>query len=144
MVNNDETTLGSLGLTRIGGIFKNSKGFVKGCFLVSFVEVCAFEAELMAVMNSLKCVKVLFWNYLWLESDSMYVVNILSSHLVLALRDIMLVGRNVWILFQTLSFGFLTFIGKEIGCRFAFYQCIGYFSHSLVVCYTSVLCCSSS
>lgn len=71
--------LGSSGLAGGAGIFTNSKGFVKDCFSVLFGKVYAFETELLASMHALECAKDRLWTSIWLESDSMYVVNILSA-----------------------------------------------------------------
>ncbi|KAK2655102.1 hypothetical protein Ddye_008154 [Dipteronia dyeriana] len=47
-VNTDGAALSSPGAGGCGGIFRNCRAFVKGCFTVSLDHVFAFEAELLA------------------------------------------------------------------------------------------------
>ncbi|KAK2638001.1 hypothetical protein Ddye_025796 [Dipteronia dyeriana] len=47
-VNTDGVTLSSPGAGGYGGIFRNCRAFVKGCFVVSLDHVFAFETELLA------------------------------------------------------------------------------------------------
>ncbi|KAK3219000.1 hypothetical protein Dsin_012970 [Dipteronia sinensis] len=78
-VNTDGATIGSLGVGGCSGIFWNYKAFVKGCFAILLSQVFAFEAELLAASLAINFA----WKYgcyrIWLESDSSYVVQLLSS-----------------------------------------------------------------
>ncbi|KAI9182594.1 hypothetical protein LWI28_026984 [Acer negundo] len=47
-VNTDGTVMGSPGFGGCGGIFRNCRAFMKGCFAISLGQVFAFEAELLA------------------------------------------------------------------------------------------------
>ncbi|KAI9198283.1 hypothetical protein LWI28_012969 [Acer negundo] len=48
-VNTDGVVMGSSGFGGCGGIFRNCRAFVKGCFAIPLGQVFAFEAELLAV-----------------------------------------------------------------------------------------------
>lgn len=80
----DGTAFGSLGLAGGGGIFRNSKGFIKGCFTVLFRYIFAIKADLLAVIHALEIANENYWEKFWLESDLMYVVDLLFyySHFV--------------------------------------------------------------
>ncbi|KAK2662953.1 hypothetical protein Ddye_001527 [Dipteronia dyeriana] len=48
-VNTDGAALSSLGAGGCGGIFRNCRAFVNGCFAIPLDHVIAFESELLAV-----------------------------------------------------------------------------------------------
>lgn len=62
-----------------GGIFRNTRGFVKGCFSSKLGNGFALEAELFAAMKAISIAFEKDWRYLWIESDSMYIVSLLKS-----------------------------------------------------------------
>ncbi|KAK2652805.1 hypothetical protein Ddye_012661 [Dipteronia dyeriana] len=62
-----------------GGIFRNCRAFVKGCFAVPLDHVFAFEAKLLAASIAINFAWQNGWHRIWLESDSSYVVQLLSS-----------------------------------------------------------------
>ncbi|KAI9181501.1 hypothetical protein LWI28_015585 [Acer negundo] len=78
-VNTDGATIGSLGFGGCGGIFRNCRAFVKGCFAIPLGQVFAFEAELLTASLAINFAWKYGWHRLWLESDSSYVVQLLSS-----------------------------------------------------------------
>lgn len=78
-INTNGAALDCLGVAEGGGIFYNCRGYVKGCFTVSFGEFYVFEVEMLTVMHALEIAERNSWNKLWLESDTLFVVNILSS-----------------------------------------------------------------
>ncbi|KAK2649124.1 hypothetical protein Ddye_016613 [Dipteronia dyeriana] len=78
-VNTDGVALSSPGVRGCGGIFRNCRAFVKGCFVVPVDHVFAFEAELLAASIAIKFAWQNRWHRIWLESDYSYVVQLLSS-----------------------------------------------------------------
>ncbi|KAK2657383.1 hypothetical protein Ddye_010440 [Dipteronia dyeriana] len=62
-----------------GGIFHNCGAFIKGCFVVPLDHVFAFEAELLAASIAINFAWQNEWHRIWLESDSSYMVQLLSS-----------------------------------------------------------------
>ena len=57
-------------------MFRTCRGFTKGCFAWSLGVEFAFEAEIMAIILAIKKAHEFSWNNLWVESDSLYVVNL--------------------------------------------------------------------
>ncbi|KAK2646849.1 hypothetical protein Ddye_022044 [Dipteronia dyeriana] len=55
------------------------RAFVKGCFAVPLDHVFGFEAELLAASIAINFAWQNGWHRIWLESDSSYVVQLLSS-----------------------------------------------------------------
>ncbi|KAK3225743.1 hypothetical protein Dsin_005605 [Dipteronia sinensis] len=78
-VNTDGAALSSPGVGGCGGVFRNCRAFVKGCFAVPLGQVFAFEAELLAASMAINFAWQNGWHRIWLESDSSYVVQLLSS-----------------------------------------------------------------
>ncbi|KAK1591397.1 hypothetical protein Q3G72_007018 [Acer saccharum] len=78
-VNTYGAALGSLGVGGCGGIFRNCRAFVKGCFAIPLGQVFTFEAELLAASLTINFAWKYGWHRIWLESDSSYVVQLLSS-----------------------------------------------------------------
>lgn len=60
-------------------MFCRSRGFIKGCFAIPLGNEFAFELELLAVIYAIKVAQHYFWDRLWLECDSMYLVQMLFS-----------------------------------------------------------------
>lgn len=73
------SALGAPGLATCGGVFRNSRGFVQGCFSIKMGIAFAFEAELLAAILAIEAAAERNWCHLWLECDSTYVVNLLKS-----------------------------------------------------------------
>ncbi|KAK3198315.1 hypothetical protein Dsin_021730 [Dipteronia sinensis] len=61
-----------------GGVFRTCRSFVKACFAVPLGQVFAFEVELLAASLAINYAWNLGWHRIWLESDSSYVVQLLS------------------------------------------------------------------
>ena len=78
-VNTDGAASCSPGVGGCGGVFRNCRAFVKGCFVSPLGQVFAFEAELIAASMAINFAWQNGWHRLWLESDSSYVVQLLSS-----------------------------------------------------------------
>ncbi|KAK3183302.1 hypothetical protein Dsin_030588 [Dipteronia sinensis] len=78
-VNTNGASMGSSGVGGCGCIFRNCRGFVKGCFAFSLSQVFIFEAELLAASLAMNFIWKYGWHRIWLESDSSYVVQLLSS-----------------------------------------------------------------
>ncbi|KAK2655459.1 hypothetical protein Ddye_008511 [Dipteronia dyeriana] len=55
------------------------KASVKGCFAIPLDHVFAFEVELLATSIAINFAWQNEWHWIWLESDSSYVVQLLSS-----------------------------------------------------------------
>ncbi|KAK3193003.1 hypothetical protein Dsin_024313 [Dipteronia sinensis] len=77
-VNTDGATLGSPGVGGCRGVFQTCRSFVKACFAVPLSQVFAFEAELLTASLAINYAWNLGWHRIWLESDSSYVVQLLS------------------------------------------------------------------
>ncbi|KAK3221823.1 hypothetical protein Dsin_008848 [Dipteronia sinensis] len=77
-VNTEGAALGSPGVGGCGGVFWTCRSFVKACFAVPLGQVFAFEAELLAASLAINYAWNLGWHRIWLESDSSYVVQLLS------------------------------------------------------------------
>ena len=60
-VNTDGAAMGSPGVGGCGGIFRNCRAFVKGCFAIPLGQVFAFEAELLAALLAINFA----WKYGW-------------------------------------------------------------------------------
>ena len=74
--NIDGSALGVLGFSGCGGVFRTCKGFVKGCFAYGLGIGFAFKAEIMSFILAVEKAKEFGWVNLWVESDSLYVVNL--------------------------------------------------------------------
>lgn len=64
-----------------GGIFQTFTT-VKSCFAIHLGNCNAFEAELQAAMFTIERAKIYSWFPLWLECDSLLVVNLLQKRSV--------------------------------------------------------------
>lgn len=62
--NTDGNALGAPGSATCGGVFRNSRGFVQGCFSVNMGIAFAFEAELLAVILAIEAAAERKWNHL--------------------------------------------------------------------------------
>ncbi|KAK3222115.1 hypothetical protein Dsin_009140 [Dipteronia sinensis] len=78
-VNTDGAALSSPGVGGCGGVFRNCRAFVKGCFAVPLGQVFAFEAQLLAASMAINLAWQNGWHRIWLESDSSYLVHLLTS-----------------------------------------------------------------
>ena len=78
-VNTDGVALGSPSVGGCGGVFRNCRSFVKGCFAAPLGSVFTFEAELLAVSMAINYAWINDWRHIWLESDSSYVVQLLFA-----------------------------------------------------------------
>ncbi|KAI9200016.1 hypothetical protein LWI28_001536 [Acer negundo] len=71
-VNADGAVMGSPGFDGCGGIFRNCKAFVKGCFAISLGQVFAFETELLTASLAINFAWKYRWHRLWLERFFLY------------------------------------------------------------------------
>ncbi|KAK3221349.1 hypothetical protein Dsin_008374 [Dipteronia sinensis] len=78
-VNIDGAALSSPGVRGYGGVFRNCRAFVKGCFVVLLSHVFAFDAKLLMASMAINYAWKYEWGQIWLESDSSYMVQLLSS-----------------------------------------------------------------
>ncbi|KAK3205148.1 hypothetical protein Dsin_019194 [Dipteronia sinensis] len=60
-VDADGATIGSPRVGGYGGIFRNCRAFVKGCFAIPLGQVFGFEVELLAVLLAINFA----WKYMW-------------------------------------------------------------------------------
>ena len=79
-VNIDGAAKGSPGHAGCGGIFRNCRGFSKGCFAKYLGIKFAFEAEILGFITAIEIAKKFNWSPLWIESDSAYVVTLFSTN----------------------------------------------------------------
>ncbi|XP_050222727.1 uncharacterized protein LOC126672819 [Mercurialis annua] len=75
-VNTDSSALGTPGPAGGGGIFRNARGFCKGCFSVNLGSAFAFWAEIETAIFAVLKEKDMGFDHLWLECYSIYVVNL--------------------------------------------------------------------
>ncbi|XP_057808585.1 uncharacterized protein LOC131023059 [Salvia miltiorrhiza] len=66
-----------------GGVFRDNHSTVRGCFHKKGGIGYAFEAELLAVITAIQIANDRQWFYLWLESDSTYIVRLLQDRSLL-------------------------------------------------------------
>ena len=73
-VNIDGAARGASGQASCGGVFRNCRGFIKGCFSFYLRNKYAFEAEIMSFIMALEFAHKFGWSNLWVETISIYVV----------------------------------------------------------------------
>ena len=73
-VNIDGVARGASGQASCGGVFRNCRGFIKGCFSFYLRNKYAFEAEIMSFIMALEFAHKFGWSNLWVETISIYVV----------------------------------------------------------------------
>ena len=78
-VNTNGSALGSPGAAGAGGIFHTTAGFPRGAFSFNLGCDFAYVAELSAAIYALEIAWNKGWHTLWLECDSIWVVQLLSS-----------------------------------------------------------------
>ncbi|XP_057800164.1 uncharacterized protein LOC131015756 [Salvia miltiorrhiza] len=78
-VNTDGSALGAPGKIAAEGVFRDKFSWVRGCFHIKGGIGFAFEAELLAVISAIQIAFHRNWKYLWIESDSTYIVNLLQA-----------------------------------------------------------------
>ncbi|XP_057811497.1 uncharacterized protein LOC131025722 [Salvia miltiorrhiza] len=77
--NTDGSAVGTPGRICAGGVFRDWRGFVRGCFHVEGGTGYAFEAELLGIITAINFAHHCGWTKIWFEVDSAYVVNTLST-----------------------------------------------------------------
>lgn len=77
--NTDACAMGAPGWLKGGGLFRDSDGNFMGAFTANLGIGFAFEGELAAALLAIEIAHDRNWNKLWLESDSMYVVQIFNT-----------------------------------------------------------------
>ena len=92
-VNIDGAAKGAPGKAGCGGIFRNCRGFIKGCFSFHLGIRFAFEAEIMGFIMALEFAHQFDWNNLWVETDSSYVALLFKNQS----HQVPWVFRNRWI-----------------------------------------------
>ncbi|XP_050222822.1 uncharacterized protein LOC126672915 [Mercurialis annua] len=75
-VNTDGSALGAPGPAGGGGIFRNTRGFCQGCFALHLGCSFAFMAEIEAAIYAVLKASEMGFQFVWLECDSIYVVNL--------------------------------------------------------------------
>ncbi|XP_057770894.1 uncharacterized protein LOC130990686 [Salvia miltiorrhiza] len=78
-VNTDGSAHGAPGSIAAGGVFRDSWGWVRGCFHFKGGRGFAFEAELLAVIHAISIAHNRGWFSLWVEADSEYMVRLLQE-----------------------------------------------------------------
>ncbi|XP_057811499.1 uncharacterized protein LOC131025725 [Salvia miltiorrhiza] len=78
-VNTDGSASAAPGLISAGGVFRDHRAFVCGCFHIKGGSGFAFEAELLAVITAIAIAHGRGWRRIWLEADSTYVVRLLQQ-----------------------------------------------------------------
>ncbi|KAL8509015.1 hypothetical protein ACS0TY_016271 [Phlomoides rotata] len=78
--NIDGGAAGAPGRLTGGGVFRDNFGVFRGCFAMHHGSGFAFEAELATTFSAVEIAFDKHWLHLWLETDSIYVVNILKHH----------------------------------------------------------------
>ncbi|XP_057811613.1 uncharacterized protein LOC131025845 [Salvia miltiorrhiza] len=78
-VNTDGSAAGAPGLIAAGGVFHDNWNVVRGFFHYKGGVGFAFEAELLAIISAIQIAHARGWLDLWIEVDSIYVVNLLQK-----------------------------------------------------------------
>lgn len=73
--NFDGASRGNRGIASSGGMFRNYRGFVRGCFSLTLGVNSAIYVEMMAFMVAVEIMTHKKWCLLWLESNSMILVD---------------------------------------------------------------------
>ncbi|WJX52536.1 hypothetical protein P8452_38639 [Trifolium repens] len=76
--NCDGASVGNPGISACGGIFRNANASFLGVFALNIGINTSLNAELAAAMLSIEIASSKGWSHLWLESDSMLVVQAFS------------------------------------------------------------------
>ncbi|KAL8515582.1 hypothetical protein ACS0TY_014320 [Phlomoides rotata] len=79
-VNVDGGTAGAPGQLTGGGVFRDKYGVFRGCFAMQHGSGFSFEAVLATAFSAVEIAFDKQWLNLWLETDSVYVVNIFKRH----------------------------------------------------------------
>jgi ribonuclease HI len=77
--NSDGASLGNPGPSSCGGLFRNSKGEFLGAFAYNLGISNSLSAELNGAMYAVELAHHYGWKSLWLETDSVLVVNAFKS-----------------------------------------------------------------
>ncbi|KAK2640594.1 hypothetical protein Ddye_028389 [Dipteronia dyeriana] len=78
-VNTNSAVLSSLGTGGCWGVFRNCRAFLKDCFAIHLGQVFVFEIKHLAASMTINFAWQNGWHQILLESDSSYVVQLLSS-----------------------------------------------------------------
>ncbi|KAL8508541.1 hypothetical protein ACS0TY_018966 [Phlomoides rotata] len=78
--NIDGGATGAPGRLTDGGVYRDNFGVFRGFFAMHHGSGFAFEAELATAFSAVEIAFDKHWLHLWLETDSIYVVNILKRH----------------------------------------------------------------
>ncbi|PRQ50480.1 putative ribonuclease H-like domain-containing protein [Rosa chinensis] len=80
-LNTDGLAKGNPGPAACGGVFRNAKGLYQGGFCQGIGVQTSFHAELLAIIIGIDLAFKKGWYYLWLESDSMSVLQCIFSQI---------------------------------------------------------------
>jgi ribonuclease HI len=75
----DGASLGNIGISACGGIFRNVDSSFLGAYAFNIGVSTSLKAELIGAMIAIETAAFKGWSRLWLESDSMLVVHAFSS-----------------------------------------------------------------
>ena len=78
-VNTDGSTFGSLGPAKCGGVFRNCRKFVSGCFAFPIEFGFSYEVKILAIIYVVGLARSSGWNKLWIEANSDYVVDLIKN-----------------------------------------------------------------
>ncbi|KAM1078104.1 hypothetical protein ACFX19_025815 [Malus domestica] len=78
-INTDGSCKGN-GHVGSGGVFRDSSGLFLGAFASSSSYPSAVVAEIVAVIEAIQIAWDKKWHNIWLETDSMHVISLLSAH----------------------------------------------------------------
>lgn len=77
--NMDGASRGNPGYTIVGGVFRNFKALLRGCFVMPLGNQTKFYAEVVAFMISVEITPNKNWFPMWFESDSEILVSEVRS-----------------------------------------------------------------
>ncbi|KAL8494434.1 hypothetical protein ACS0TY_025300 [Phlomoides rotata] len=78
-INVENGASGAPGILTGGGVFRDSLSVFRGCFAMTIGRGFAFEAELTTTFHALEIAINKGWKNIWMECDSLYVVQIFQS-----------------------------------------------------------------
>lgn len=78
-LNTDGLSKGNSGVAAIGGIFRNFKGYVLGCYSQNIGHKSSFDAEMQAFITGVEFTKNKGWNIVWFELDSKAIIDCIMN-----------------------------------------------------------------
>ncbi|PRQ24992.1 putative RNA-directed DNA polymerase [Rosa chinensis] len=76
---NTDGSFRSIEMAGFGGIFRDHEGHFRGAFAQKVEAPCAIDAEVLAVIEAMRIAWAKSWTHIWLETDSILVVQYFTN-----------------------------------------------------------------